>query len=98
MFAGADCGGECAAAKYSLLETAKLNGVNPQDWLADVLDRVGRGYRSTDSMNCSRGTGQRSHHALLTVQGSLPSSSAGSGGALSGRPGTGAASGGFFAG
>jgi hypothetical protein len=34
MFAGADCGGERAAAMYSLLETAKLNGVNPQEWLA----------------------------------------------------------------
>lgn len=29
---------------YSLLETAKLNGVNPQHWLTDVLDRVGRGH------------------------------------------------------
>jgi transposase len=44
MFAGADCGGERAAAMYSLLETAKLNGVNPQHWLTDVLDRVGRGH------------------------------------------------------
>ncbi len=44
MFAGADCGGERAAAMYSLLETAKLNGVNPQHWLADVLDRIGRGH------------------------------------------------------
>ncbi|WP_413061440.1 IS66 family transposase (plasmid) [Sphingomonas carotinifaciens] len=44
MFAGADCGGERAAAMYSLLETAKLNGINPQEWLADVLDRVGQGH------------------------------------------------------
>ncbi len=44
MFAGADCGGERAAAMYSLLETAKLNGVNPQHWLTDVLDRIGRGH------------------------------------------------------
>ena len=44
MFAGADCGGERAAAMYSLLETAKLNGVNPQHWLADVLHRVGQGH------------------------------------------------------
>ncbi|GFE77974.1 transposase domain-containing protein [Sphingobium sp. CFD-2] len=29
---------------YSLLETAKLNGVNPQEWLADVLDRIGKGH------------------------------------------------------
>lgn len=36
--------GERAAAIYSLLETAKLNGVNPQEWLADVLDRIGKGH------------------------------------------------------
>lgn len=29
---------------YSLLKTAKLNGVNPQEWLADVLDRIGNGH------------------------------------------------------
>lgn len=44
LFAGADCGGSRAAAMYSLLETAKLNGVNPQDWLTDVLDRIGKGH------------------------------------------------------
>lgn len=43
LFAGADCGGERAAAIHSLLETAKLNDVNPQAWLADVLDRIGDG-------------------------------------------------------
>ena len=44
LFAGADCGGERAAAMYSLIETAKLNSVNPQAWLADVLDRIGKGH------------------------------------------------------
>lgn len=29
---------------YSLIETAKLNGVNPQAWLADVLARIGKGH------------------------------------------------------
>lgn len=29
---------------YSLLETAKLSGINPQEWLADVLDRIGKGH------------------------------------------------------
>jgi transposase-like protein len=41
MFAGADCGGERAAAMYSLHRIAKLNGLNPQASLADVLDRAG---------------------------------------------------------
>lgn len=44
LFAGADCGGERAAVFYSLLETAKLNSVNPQVWLADILDRIGKGH------------------------------------------------------
>ena len=34
-FAGSDRGGERAAAIYTLIETAKLNDVDPQAWLAD---------------------------------------------------------------
>lgn len=44
LFAGADCGGERAAAIYTLIETAKLNHVNLQVWLTDVLDRIGKGH------------------------------------------------------
>jgi transposase len=40
LFAGSDRGGERAAAMFSLIETAKLNGVDPQAWLADVLRRI----------------------------------------------------------
>ena len=40
LFAGSDCGGERAAAMYSLIVTAKLNDVDPQAWLADVLARI----------------------------------------------------------
>jgi hypothetical protein len=39
-FAGSDRGGERAAAIYTLLQTARLNGVDPQAWLADVLSRI----------------------------------------------------------
>ncbi len=39
-FAGSDRGGERAAAIYTLIETAKLNGIDPQAWLADVLARL----------------------------------------------------------
>ena len=39
-FAGSDRGGERAAAVYTLIETAKLNEVDPQAWLADVLARI----------------------------------------------------------
>ena len=40
LFAGSDRGGERAAAIYTLIATAKLNGVDPQAWLADVLRRI----------------------------------------------------------
>jgi transposase len=40
LFAGSDTGGQRAAAIYSLLETAKLNAINPQAWLADILPRI----------------------------------------------------------
>ena len=39
-FAGSDEGGHRAAAMYTLIETAKLNDIDPQAWLADVLARV----------------------------------------------------------
>jgi hypothetical protein len=40
LFAGSDRGGERAAAIYSLIETAKLNDLDPQAWLRDVLERI----------------------------------------------------------
>jgi len=40
LFAGSDRGGERAAAMYTLIATAKLNGVDPRLWLADVLRRT----------------------------------------------------------
>jgi len=40
LFAGADRGGQRAAVLYSLIVTAKMNDVDPQAWLADVLVRI----------------------------------------------------------
>jgi len=40
LFAGADSGGERAAAIYSLIGTAKLNGVDPEAWLRHVLTQI----------------------------------------------------------
>ena len=40
LFAGSDAGGCRAAAIYSLIETAKLNRLNPQHYLADLLARI----------------------------------------------------------
>jgi hypothetical protein len=40
LFAGSDRGGMRAAAMYSLIVTAKMNDIDPQAWLADVLVRI----------------------------------------------------------
>ncbi|KIX16134.1 IS66 family transposase, partial [Paracoccus sp. 228] len=37
LFVGSQTGGRAAAIAYTLIETAKLNGVDPQAWLADTL-------------------------------------------------------------
>jgi transposase len=42
MFCGSDRGGRRAAAMYSLIVTAKMNGIDPQAWLADVLARIAK--------------------------------------------------------
>ena len=40
LFAGSDRGGKRAAAIYTLIAIAKLNGIDPRAWLADVLRRI----------------------------------------------------------
>ncbi|MCP5085833.1 MAG: IS66 family transposase, partial [Rhodobacteraceae bacterium] len=40
MFAGSERGGKAMAIAFTLIETAKLNGVDPQPWLTDVLSRI----------------------------------------------------------
>jgi transposase len=40
LFAGSDAGGERAAAIYGLLGSAKLNGIDPEGYMAEVLRRV----------------------------------------------------------
>jgi transposase len=40
LFAGSDAGGRRAAAIYTLVETAKLNGLDPEAYLRRVLDRI----------------------------------------------------------
>jgi transposase len=44
LFASGDNGGACWAAVASLMETCKLNGVDPQRYLADVLTRLVNGW------------------------------------------------------
>ncbi|HEY2540556.1 MAG TPA: IS66 family transposase [Stellaceae bacterium] len=44
LFAGSHSGGQRAAAMYSILQTAKLNGVNPQAYLTDTLSKIAAGH------------------------------------------------------
>ena len=44
LFLGSEAGGERAAILYTVLESAKLNGVNPEAYLADVIDRMAKGH------------------------------------------------------
>jgi hypothetical protein len=40
LFAGSDEGGRRAAIFYTLITTARLNGLDPQAWLTDVIGRI----------------------------------------------------------
>jgi transposase len=40
LFCGSDRGGQRAAILYTLIQTARLNDVDPQAWLADILTRI----------------------------------------------------------
>jgi hypothetical protein len=44
LFAGSDRGGERAAAIYTLVVTARLNGLNPEAYLKDILTRIADGH------------------------------------------------------
>jgi hypothetical protein len=47
LFAGSDRGGERAALMYALIQTARLNDIDPQGWLADVRGRINE-HKITD--------------------------------------------------
>jgi transposase len=47
LFLGSEAGGERAALLYTVLESAKLNGLDPQTWLSDVIDRMATGHPSS---------------------------------------------------
>jgi transposase len=44
LFLGSEAGGERAATLYTVLETAKLNGLDPEAYLADVINRIASGH------------------------------------------------------
>jgi hypothetical protein len=47
LFAGSLAGGERAAALYTVIGTAKANGVEPQTYIADVLAKLAGGWPAT---------------------------------------------------
>jgi transposase len=44
LFLGSDKGGERAAVIYTLIESAKLNGLDPEAYLADIIGRMAKGH------------------------------------------------------
>jgi transposase len=44
LFAGADTGGDRAAAMYTIVQTAKMNNLNPEAYLRDTLAKVAEGH------------------------------------------------------
>ena len=44
LFAGSDTGGERAAAIYTIIQTAKLNGLNPEAYLTDTISRIANAH------------------------------------------------------
>ena len=59
LFAGSDGGARHWAIAMTLIQTAKLNGVEPMAWLTDVLERVvSGGTKANHCISCSHGTGK----------------------------------------
>lgn len=48
LFAGSDGGGRTGATIATLLQTAKMNAVDPQAWLTQTLERLANGWPSSD--------------------------------------------------
>jgi hypothetical protein len=44
LFAGSDTGGNRAASLYTIVQTAKLNGMNPEAYLRDTLTKIAEGH------------------------------------------------------
>ena len=77
LFCGSDRGGRRAADMYGLIVTAKMNGVDPQAWLADVLSRIAGhpahrldellpwNWRAASSRHCPRGLTHARQQGLL---------------------------------
>jgi len=56
LFVGSEAGGKAAAVAYTLIETAKLNAVDPHTWLAYTLARI-PDYKTAKSTTLCHGAG-----------------------------------------
>ena len=56
LFAGSEGGGETWATIATLLQTAKMNNVDPLAWLSQTLTRIANGWPAADIERSCRGT------------------------------------------
>jgi transposase len=68
LFAGSDTGGERAAIAYTILGCCRLAGVNPVEYLADVLPRLGRRVRLRDVADLLPAPWQAAREAAKSAQ------------------------------
>jgi IS66 C-terminal element len=62
LFAGSDAGARRWAIANTLIQTCKLNSIDPLAWFTDVLQRIVSGQtKNQDCTHCSRGTGTTFH-------------------------------------
>ena len=66
LFAGSDVGGERAASIYSLIGSAKLNGLDPEAYLREVLTRIAD-PPVNGSLTCCPGTSSRQNRLTQTL-------------------------------
>ena len=66
LFLGSDAGGRRAAVIYTVLETAKLNGLDPEAYLACILERLAKGH-TIDRLDALLPWNQAREHARLAA-------------------------------
>ena len=60
LFLGSQTGGERAATLYTIIETARMSGLDPQGYIANIIDRMAMATPLPASMNCRLGIGTTS--------------------------------------
>ncbi|MDP9810037.1 hypothetical protein J2W42_002898 [Rhizobium tibeticum] len=68
MFVGNERGGKSFAVLASLVNTCKLNGVDPEVWLADVLERIISGKVKANEMETLLAWNWKAEREAMTQQ------------------------------